>query len=169
MIVGKTKRDSVSPLLINKVEVDFVVEWKYLGVSLVGGSTLSFSAKTEIRSFNRAFNSIFYASRRPNEQILVELLYTNCVPILSYACAVKEFNHNEMSLCNSAINNALRKIFTFSRMQSVRSLRQFFGKINLFTRSSPYHDPHLSLLPQTRQILLLVTCPIVFNISVVVC
>ena len=81
-----------------------------------------------LRSFHRAFNSIFYSSECPNEQVLVELLYTNCVPILSYASGVKMFKTGDIKLCQLAVNSAFRKIFKSGRTDSMTNLREFFGK-----------------------------------------
>ena len=62
-----------------------------------------------------------------HEQVLVNLLYFNCVPILTYACNVKEYPAREMSDCNVAVNNALQKVFGFSTLQSIREIRKAFG------------------------------------------
>ena len=89
-----------------------------------GGKELTFSAENCLRTFHRAANSILYRKNGPNANVLMKLLYTNCVPILTYACAVKEFNHCEMTSCNNSINNAIRKIFGFATFESVRHLRK---------------------------------------------
>ena len=57
---------------------------------------------------------------------------SNCVPILTYACSVKQYLAREMSDCNVAMNNALRKIFGFSQWQSIRYLRELFGVKSLY-------------------------------------
>ena len=53
----------------------------------------------------------------------MNLLYTNCVPVITYACNVKDFPAKDMRDLNTAINDAIRKIFTFNRWESVRDLR----------------------------------------------
>ena len=62
----------------------------------------------------------------------MQLLYTNCVSIISYACEVKCYSSRDMSLCNTAINNAIRKIFTFHRWESIRSLREGLGYKSIY-------------------------------------
>ena len=57
----------------------------------------------------------------------MHLSYANCVPMLSYACAVKEYSARELMDCNTAVNDAIRKIFSFNRWESVRSLRKDLG------------------------------------------
>ena len=56
-----------------------------------------------------------------------------CVPVLTYAAEVKEFNAREMSSSNVAINNAIRRIFSFSRMESVRQLRELCGYSSIYS------------------------------------
>ena len=58
---------------------------------------------------------------------MTDLLYSNCIPILTYACAVKEYPARQMHDCNTAVNDALRFIFGFNRWESVRQLRESFG------------------------------------------
>ena len=101
MVFGKlssTDTSSFAPIYLNDAPIDFVKQWKYLGVTIVTGSSLSFSAIPELRSFYRATNSILSVLNKPSEVVLMKLLYCNCVPILTYAAAVKEFSSREMSL-----------------------------------------------------------------------
>ena len=110
----------------------------------------SFSCENDLVKFYRASNSILAAANRPSEKILLQLLYSNCIPTLSYACAVKQFPSRQMQNCNTAVNDALRLIFGYHRWESVRQLREFFGYKSLtdiFGRSRkkfherlPYHS-----------------------------
>ena len=77
-------------------------------------------------------NSLVHSLPGVHEHVLVTLVYQNCVPILSYACAVKEFSASDMSNCNVAVNNALRRAFGFSRWESIRTLREIFGVKSLY-------------------------------------
>ena len=57
----------------------------------------------------------------------MQLLYANCIPILTYAAAVKEYSSRQMQECNTAVNDAIRLIFGFNRWESIRELRESFG------------------------------------------
>ena len=80
----------------------------------------------------------------------MKLLYSNCVPTLTYGCDVKIFNSKDMQSCNVAINNAIRRIFSFKRWESTRYLRETFGYKSIeeifdlakkrFTKSLRNHD-----------------------------
>ena len=67
----------------------YVDEFKYLFVTLRSGKSISFSVKSDLRSFYKAINSIFCSSTCPNEPVVTRLLYTNYVPILSYLAQSK--------------------------------------------------------------------------------
>ena len=124
---SRTNLETLQPIVLNGTNVDYVQSIKYLGVTICSRPSFSYSAETDLRSFYRAVNSILNVINGPNEVIKMHLLYTNCVPILKYACAAKEFPAREMTSCNTALNDAIRKIFSFHRWESVRTLREGFG------------------------------------------
>ena len=112
--------------------IDFVDEWKYLGTTIKSGCAFSFSARPDISGFFRAANSVIHVLSGAHEHTLLTLVYTNCVPILTYACNVKEYSAADMADCNLAMNNVLRRIFGFSQWQSIRTLREIFGFKSLY-------------------------------------
>ena len=132
MVFGKSNNDPLMPLYLNGQPIDYVQEWKYLGTTLGSGITLKFIARPDLASFFRATNSIMSVLPGAHEHVLITLLYSNCVPILSYACAVKEYSAADMSNCNVAVNHALRKVFGFTRWESIRTLREAFGMKSLY-------------------------------------
>ena len=58
---------------------------------------------------------------------MMHLLYSNCVPGLTYACEIRRPNSDEMQKMNTALNDCIRRIFSFNRWESTRSLRKSFG------------------------------------------
>ena len=127
MIVGKALNSEVMQLKLHGVPLEIVCEYKYLGIHLYVNNGLSFSSTATIRSFYRAANSILYSRVKPTNEVLMRLLYSNCVPILTYGCAVKEFSSSDMYKCHVAINNAVRKIYSYAVWQSIRHLRLALG------------------------------------------
>ena len=81
MIVGRNRINQADfcPLLLDKSELEFVSEYKYLGVILNSDKGLSFSATSTVRSFQRAANAILHGRIKPDLHVLMKLLYTNCV------------------------------------------------------------------------------------------
>ena len=134
LVFSKKKTDItlLKPILLNNCIIEYASSVKYLGVTIVSERGLSFSAIKEIQTFYRAANAILTILNKPNEDVLMQLLYTNCVPIISYACNVKVFSAQDMRDCNTAINNAIRKIFTFQRWESVRVLRDGFQMKSIY-------------------------------------
>ena len=67
---------------------------------------------------------------RPRENVLMQLLYSNCVPKLTYGAAVKDLTAAEQAeqhQMNVALNNAVRRIFGFRRWESIRQLREYYN------------------------------------------
>ena len=76
---------------------------------------------------------------------------------------IKEFLTRQMNDCNTAVNNAIRRIFTYNRWESTRSLREAFGYKSLtelfaeaktkFTTSLSHHrNPILRTLSSLTSI-----------------
>ena len=127
LLFGKADRENISDLFLDSKSLEFVKEWKYLGVTVVAGSNLSFSARPALSSFYRAVNSIFSVMLKPDEFVLMNLLYSNCVPILSYGADTVEFSSKDLRDCNTAINDAIWKIYSYNCWESTRLLRQSLG------------------------------------------
>ena len=133
MILGKELSEGVfAPLNIDGRVLDYVNEFKYLGVNLINNNGLSFSAIPEILSFHRASNAILHGRMRPKNEVLLKLLYTNCVTIFTYACATKVFSTAEMLRCHVSVNNAIRRIYSYQYYDSVRHLRDSRGLQSLY-------------------------------------
>ena len=121
----------IEPLHLNGAEIDFVSHIKYLGMTIKSDPDFTFTAESDLRSFYRASNSVLNVLEKPDEAVQMQLLFSNCVPTITYGCAVKEYTAREMTDCNTALNDAIRKIFSYQRWQSTRALREGFGYCSL--------------------------------------
>ena len=101
---------------LNGEPIQYVNEWTYLGTTIVAGKEFSFSA----------------AISKPNDLVQMYLLYSNCIPTLTYAAEVKQYKCNDMTDCNTAVNDAIRRIFSYNRWESPRGLRQALGLPGLY-------------------------------------
>ena len=124
--------DCYAPLRLNDSPLEFTHEYKYLGITICSEKGRLFPATQTIRSFHRAANSILHSHVKPDERVLLRLLYSNCVPIVTYACSVKEFSSSDMYKCHVAVNNAIRRIFSFATWQSIRHLRIQYGYKSIY-------------------------------------
>ena len=144
MIIGRSSKVVCSDITISGQPIEWVSEWKYLGTTISAGKRFSFSARPDITNFFRASNSVIHVLTDAHEHTLLTLLFTNCVPILTYACSIKEYSASEMSDCNVAMNNVIRKIFGFKDWRSIRTLREIFGFKSLYEVFKVAKDGFLS-------------------------
>ena len=125
IVFGKAKGlGATVPLKLNGESIEMVDSWRYLGFYIKGGDQFSFSAQPDLTSFRRSANCILNTMYKPSEEVMMRLLYTNCVPIITYGSQVKEYCSRDKHDVNVAINDCIRKIFGFNRWLSVRDLRQ---------------------------------------------
>ena len=72
MVVGKLPSNvTFASLLLNNESLEYVNEYKYLGVQICAGKTLSFSPIASIRSFHRAANAILHSTVKLNKDVLM--------------------------------------------------------------------------------------------------
>ena len=114
--------------------LEFVDSWKYLGFKLGNAKgKFIFDPVEERKSFYRASNSVINAMYKPSEEVLLRLLYSNCVSIFTYGIEVKDYLSRDLCSINVAMNDAIRKIFGWNRWESVRELRTSFGYKDIYT------------------------------------
>ena len=92
MVFGNLHGSNVFPSKLNNEHIEYVLEWKYLGAVVVAGKNLSFSPINDLRNFNASFNSLYTSRTRPSETVMMHLLYTACIPNLTYAADVKSLS-----------------------------------------------------------------------------
>ena len=125
---GYDDLNNFTNLKIQGNEIEYVYVWKYLGFHIKSDKHCSFCHKNELASFYRSSNSIIRSLKRPNEAVQLHLLYSNCVSILTYGSEVKEYPARDFSTCNTAVNGAIRYIFSFEKVHilSMRILAKLF-------------------------------------------
>ena len=119
--------DNLCPILLNGRPVEYTDTITYLGTTIVNRKGFTFSLVADFKKFYRASNAILRAVNKLSEEVMMHLIYTCCIPILSYGCAVKEYSSRQMQDCVTATNDALRLIFGYNRWESIRTLWESFG------------------------------------------
>ena len=129
MVFGRSSKQIglLANLGLGDTEIEFVSSFRYLGFNILSGTCLRFSSSECLRGFFGSVNSIFSLLTKPKENVLLQLLYSNCVPKLTYGASVKNLSAGEKHQYNVAVNNAVRRIFGFRYWQSIRQLREFYG------------------------------------------
>ena len=147
---GKKSLD-FAPLLLNNESIEVVSQWKYLGCTLISNKgKLTFSNRSELCSFYGSSNSVLRAVCRPNELVLMKLLYSVCVPSLTYCAEVKDLSSSDMHACNVALNNSIRYIFSYNRWESTRHLRQHLGYPNIYEIFHSRHERFISACSRSQ-------------------
>ena len=123
-------------------------KWKYLGVILKSDKRFSCSAEKSRSAFYRSSNTILNVLNGPSNDVQMKLLYSICVPIITYACDVVTYDYKEMQSLHVAVNDAIRKIFSYNRWESIKSLREergFLSVTEIFAKRKLSFD---TLLPR---------------------
>ena len=155
MLFGKSFASfSGRSLFLNGKELGFVDQWKYLGITITTGSSFSCSSQKSLNTFYRSANSVLNVTRRPSECVQMKILYNISVPHLTYACDVVDFSAKEMNRLHVALNDAIRKVFTFSRWESVKALRECFGYLSVTEIFAKRKRSFLQKIPSTGNQLL---------------
>ena len=123
---GSVSTASFADLKIGDAIIEYVSRYRYLGFNVISDVRLKFSTTECLRSFFGAVNSINSVSMCSHENVRMQLLYSNCVPKLTYGAAVRDLTAAEKHQYNVAVNNAARRIFRFRYWQSIRQLREFY-------------------------------------------
>ena len=129
MVFGKFSRisSSLSKISLQGIALDYVQKCKYLGFHIISSLHFKVSINEDLCNFFASANSILNSMIKPKEHVLMQLLFSNCVPRLTYGSAVKDLSAAEKQQVNVALNNAIRRIFKFCQWQSIRQLRECYG------------------------------------------
>ena len=121
-------------LTIRGKDIEYVEEWDYLGarVKAVDKRTGWIYFGSTTTKFYAASNSILHTSKNLDKPVLMHLLYSNCVPVITFAAEVKQLTANDMRALNTAVNDAIRHIFSYARWESVRALRISYGYDSIY-------------------------------------
>ena len=82
-----------------------------------------------------------------SEQVQLKLLYSMCVPNVTNASEVLQYSLKQMHMIFVALNDCLRRIFSYNRWESVRFLRLSSGYpsiADIFHQSSRRFNARLS-------------------------
>ena len=116
-------------LKLNGSPIDWVKQWKYLGVTLIQGPRFGCCIDDAVRKFYRAANSILRVDGQSNDLVMLSLLETHCVPVLSYDIEVIHVaDKKKLAKMRVAYNSIFRKLFCYSWRESVTNLQHSLGR-----------------------------------------
>ena len=91
-------------LTLNGGVLESVNEWKYLGLTLFSSKTC---ARRPLTQFIRCANTILNAPAKPSTKIQMKLLYSNCVPVITYGSEIVNYSSAEVYSFHVKINDAI--------------------------------------------------------------
>ena len=117
----------MAPLKMYGTNLELVNEYKYLGIKVVSGKSFSTSTTPMLRKFRCSVNTVLNVPQRSSEQVLMKLLYAICVPLLTYGCDAISYSAKQIHEMTVALNDSIRRIFSYNRWESIGVLRCSFG------------------------------------------
>ena len=115
---------------INGIEIDWVDQWRYLGVDLKSAKRFDCAVTEKVKSFYRCLNSILRVEGRSNDMVLLRLIEAHCIPILTYG--IETIHVADRDACRSlrvAYNSVYRKIFHYRQYESVTDLQHSLDRL----------------------------------------
>ena len=120
---------NLCPLILNGNALEWVQEWKYLGVCVRSHDYFDCVIDEKLRSFYRCLNAILRIEGHSNELVMLRLLEAHCLPILTYAIEVIHVaDSDKRRKFRVAYNAIFRKIFQYRYTESVRELQGFLNR-----------------------------------------
>ena len=114
---------------INNVEIPWVDQWKYLGVTLKCGTRFNCCVKGKLASFYRSINAILRIDGHSDDLVRLRLLETHCLPILTYGIEVIHVtNRDDRRQLRVAYNSIFRNLFHYSYNESVTALQHSLSR-----------------------------------------
>ena len=117
---------NLCPLFLDGKKLEWVENWKYLGVTLQSHHFFNCAIDEKLSSFYKCLNAIMRIEGHSNELVMLQLLEAHCLPILTYAIEVLHVADSEIQRkLRVAYNAIFRKIFQYRYTESVSELQKF--------------------------------------------
>ena len=100
-------------------ELTTVDRYKHLGVTVLAGKSFTVSESPFLRKLRCPMNTLLNVQQLSSEQMLMTLLYTVCVPNLTYACDGISYNVRQINAMTVTLNDSIQHIFSYNRWESV--------------------------------------------------
>ena len=116
-------------IMLNGNPIDWINEWKYLGVVLKSGRRFGCSVTERVKSFYRSLNAILRVDGRSDDMVLLRLLEARCVPLITYAVeTIIIADRDQRRSLRVAYNSIYRKLFGYRNYESVTNLQHSLGR-----------------------------------------
>ena len=116
-------------MLLNNVSIDWVNNFKYLGVAFIASNNLVVDSSYIKRKFYAACNAVLAKCKYVNEIVQLHLVKLFCLPLLTYcigALDLPQYKVKELGVC---WNSCFRKIFHYNTWESVKEPQYFCDEL----------------------------------------
>ena len=116
-----------SCLYLGLTAVMWCDSFQYLGVTLIGGRHLSVDVDCNRKKFLATAYAILNRCGGLSEEVLMQLITKQCVPILLYGVECFNLSSQQKSKLSVALNSVIRRIYHLNRWTSVREYLFYNG------------------------------------------
>jgi hypothetical protein len=109
--IGRYHDRYVTNILYNGDILSWCQQTKYLGLTFFASNRLTIDLKNCTSKFYRAFNSIYSKSYKSNENVIVSLVKSFCLPTLLYGLEAVDLTKTDIRKLETPIIRAFAKIF----------------------------------------------------------
>jgi hypothetical protein len=109
--IGNNHKTFCKNLLINGSVIPWSNQLTYLGITIKSASKFIVEFKPNRVKFYRAFNSLYGKICKANEQLIVSLMKTFCIPLTMYGLDAINLNVSALNSLDNLLYNAFGKIF----------------------------------------------------------
>jgi len=120
----------IGTMLLNDVPIDWVNNFKYLGVAFIAGNTLSVDCSYIKRKFYAACNAVLVKCKYANDIVQLHLVKSFCLPLLTYCIGALDLPHYKVKELGVCWNSCFRKIFHYKKWESVTMLQYFCNELS---------------------------------------
>ena len=127
--IGPRNRAACAPIRCSSgVSLPWVDELRYLGIFITRSRVFKISLDHAKKSFYRSANAIFgKVGRVANEDVVLQLLSSKCMPSLLYGLEACPLIKSDLSSLDFVINRFFMKLFKTSNIDVIKSCQQYFN------------------------------------------
>ena len=133
--IGSNYRSFCSPVLINKIPLQWIKSARYLGIFIKTGLKFSCDWHEAKCNFFKALNSILgILGQNPSIDVCLSLVNSVCVPLLTYGISAIPLSNSELASFSNAYNCIFFKLFKTYDKNTIKQCQFFvvFGHFQFF-------------------------------------
>ena len=108
---GKGYKTDCAQVSVDGISLPWSPNLKYLGITLKSSSKFSVDLKDSRSNFYKSFNAIYSKVSRANEDVILSLVKSFCIPSLMYGIEALHLNASDLNSLDTPMFQALYKIF----------------------------------------------------------